>query len=294
MASGLKIHPLGRSDIPLVTAWARAENFAPGAGDVAIYRHTDRQGLWVGRLGQEPVGCIAGVRYNAAYGFLGLFLVKPEHRGRGYGLQLWRHALEHLADLACIGLEAAPERVDDYAGWGFEPATTTTRWQLISDGRAGGDTAPVLHGPARLLQGAAVPAPAVQAYDAQREPSPRPHFLADWLTHPAGTVLALVDGSGQCRGFGRIRPCLLRGGEGWRIGPLLADSPGLARQLLTGLIRRHPGVVLIDAPAGNPHAATLLEDLGFRPLSRTLRMYRGSAPAVPLTDVYGLACLELG
>ncbi|MGB5135156.1 MAG: GNAT family N-acetyltransferase [Prochlorococcaceae cyanobacterium] len=294
MASGLTILPLGRGDIPLVTDWARTEGFAPGLGDVAIYRHTDRQGLWLGRLGQEPVGCIAGVRYNAAYGFLGLFLVKPEHRGRGYGVQLWRHALEHLADLPCIGLEAAPERVDDYAGWGFQPASTTTRWQLISNGHAGGDTAPELQGPAQLLQGAAVPAAAVQAYDAQREPSPRPHFLTDWLTHPAGTVLALVDGDGQCRGFGRIRPCLLRGGEGWRIGPLLADSPALAGQLLTGLIRRHPGVVLIDTPEANPFAASLLADLGFRPLSRTLRMYRGSAPAVPLTDVYGLACLELG
>ena len=74
----------------------------------------------------------------------------------------------------------------------------------------------------------------VQAYDAQREPSPRPHFLADWLQHPAGSVLALVDGEGRCHGFGRIRPCLLRRGEGWRIGPLLADSAELATLLLAG------------------------------------------------------------
>jgi ribosomal-protein-alanine N-acetyltransferase len=205
---------------------------------------------------------------------------------------LWRHALEHLADLGCIGVEAALERVDDYAAWGFEPASITTRWQLIGDGRPDGD--PQVDGPARLLQGAAVPTAAVQAYDAQREPSPRPHFLADWLQHPAGTVLALVDAAGQCQGFGRIRPCLLRRGEGWRIGPLLADSPALAAQLLAGLLHRHPGVVLIDAPGANPAAAPLLEGLGFTPLARTLRMYRGRPPAVPLSDVYGLACLELG
>jgi [ribosomal protein S18]-alanine N-acetyltransferase len=294
---GLLIRPLSRRDIAVVTDWARAEGFTPGLGDVAIYRHTDRQGLWLGWLNGEPVGCIAGVRYNAAYGFIGLFLVTPSQRGKGFGLALWRHALEHLADLPCIGLEAAPERIADYAGWGFAPASATLRWQLIHGGRAdpgltGGGT-PGRAGLA-LVADAAIPAEAVQRYDAQREPSPRPHFLADWLGHPAGTVLALIDRDGGCHGFGRIRPCLLRHGEGWRIGPLLADSTELAGQLLQGLIARHPGVVLIDVPEANRGAGPLLRELGFRPLSRTQRMYRGPRPVVALQDVFGLACLELG
>jgi ribosomal-protein-alanine N-acetyltransferase len=291
MASFLTIRPLQRRDIATVTGWARAEDFAPGVGDVAIYRHTDRQGLWVGWLGGRPVGCIAGVRYNAAYGFLGLFLVQPEQRGRGFGKQLWRHAMAHLEDLPCIGLEAAPDRIADYAGWGFHPASLTQRWQGV---RRGGDRPVPVDDGLRLMEGGAVPAMAVQAYDAQREPSPRPHFLADWLAHPAGTVLALIDGSGECHGFGRIRPCLLRRGEGWRIGPLLADDVVLAERLLRELLHRHPGVVLIDAPGANPSADPLLERLGFRRLATTRRMYRGEPPTVPLDDVYGLACLELG
>lgn len=133
MPSALTIRPLQSADIATITGWARQEGFAPGVGDVAIYRQTDRQGLWVGWLGDEPVGCIAGVRYNASYGFIGLFLVVPAQRGRGYGVQLWRHALQHLADVPCIGLEAAPDRIDDYAGWGFAPASPTTRWQRLAD-----------------------------------------------------------------------------------------------------------------------------------------------------------------
>lgn len=136
MAPALAIRPLTAADIPTVTGWDRQEGFTPGAGDLAIYRNTDRQGVWLGWLGSEPVGCIAGVRYNAAYGFIGLFLVVPEQRGKGYGLQLWRHALHHLADLSCIGLEAAPVRVADYAGWGFVPASPTTRWQRLAAGAA--------------------------------------------------------------------------------------------------------------------------------------------------------------
>ena len=109
-----------------------------------------------------------------------------------------------------------------------------------------------------------------------------------------GTVLALVDAQGNCHGFGRIRPCLLHRGEGWRIGPLMAETPEAAARLLQGLLHRHAGVVLIDAPAANAQAPAVLEQLGFSPLSETLRMYRGEAPAVSLQDVYGLACLELG
>lgn len=287
----LQIRPLERGDLASVTAWARQEGFTPGAGDVAIYRHTDRQGLWVGWLGAERIGCISGVRYSAAYGFIGLYLVRPEWRGRGYGLQLWSQAMEHLGDLACIGVEAALDRVDDYRRWGFVPATVTTRWQIISDGS---QSAPSAEAGWQPLSGEAVPQRAVQCFDAQREASPRPHFLSQWLNHPAGTVLALLDGQGDCHGFGRIRPCLLRRGEGWRVGPLMAETPAAARVLLQGLLKRHPGVVLIDVPGANPAATALVEQLGFSRLSETLRMYRGETPAVSLEDVYGLACLELG
>jgi ribosomal-protein-alanine N-acetyltransferase len=114
------------------------------------------------------------------------------------------------------------------------------------------------------------------------------------LNHPAGSVLALVDSQGRCHGFGRIRPCLLQQGEGWRIGPLMAETPEAAERLLQGLLCRHAGVVLVDAPAANPQATSVLERLGFRQISQTLRMYRGAAPVVSLQDVYGLACLELG
>ncbi|MFM1798165.1 MAG: hypothetical protein RLZZ117_443 [Cyanobacteriota bacterium] len=297
MASLLTIRPLSPADIPTVTTWARQEGFAPGSGDVAIYRQTDRQGVWVGWLGCVPVGCIAGVRYNASYGFIGLFLVVPDQRGQGYGIQLWRHALNHLADLPCIGLEAALDRAEDYAGWGFVPASPTTRWQRL--GGAAASVVDPLPAPTSgstwcLLAKDAIPDRAVQRFDAQREATPRPHFLRQWLHHPIGTVQALVDRQGTCHGFGRIRPCLLKRGEGWRIGPLVADYPAAARALLEGLLQDHPGLVLIDAPGTNPHAPEVLESLGFAPLSRTVRMYRGRAPAMSSTEVYGLACLELG
>jgi len=37
----------------------------------------------------EAIGCISTVAYNDAFGFLGFYIVRPEYRSRGYGIQIW-------------------------------------------------------------------------------------------------------------------------------------------------------------------------------------------------------------
>ena len=295
MDNHLSIKPLCDADIDFVTEISRKEGFAPGVGDLGIYQNTDNQGLWVGWLNDIPIGCIAGVRYNDNYGFLGLFLVIEKYRGRGFGLQLWKKALNHLSDLPCIGLEAAPERISDYSKWGFTISSRTIRWQWFGNGElldesfSNNDLNDFI-----FLEGSSIPSNAVEKFDEKRETTPRPHFLSDWLNHPAGKVIAVIDKENRCHGFGRIRPCLLQSGDGWRIGPLMADDPNLLKILLKKLIDSHPGLIIIDAPGLNKAASDLFIELGFKSVSETFRMYRGYQPPVSMKDVYGLACLELG
>ncbi len=291
----LSIKPFCDSDIDFVTEISRKEGFAPGVGDLRIYQNTDKQGLWVGWLNNTPLGCIAGVRYNENYGFIGLFLVKKKFRGRGFGLQLWRKAFDHLIDLPCIGLEAAPERVADYSKWGFTVSSKTTRWQWLGNGKLLKENFNIddIYN-FSFVEGSSIPSNAVEQFDEKRETTPRPHFLSNWLNHPAGRVIAVLDREGQCHGFGRIRPCLLQKGDGWRIGPLMADSSKLLKILLRKLIDSHPGLIIIDSPGINNSASELFEELGFKSESETFRMYRGYQPPVSMNDVYGLACLELG
>ena len=294
MTIKFKIRPALLIDIPLINDWARCEGFAPGKGDIGIYRQTDRQGIWIGCLGEIPVGCIAGIRYNNAYGFIGLYIVRPDQRGHGYGLRLWQQALNHLNGVKCIGLEAAENRINDYANWGFKPASTTTRWQLEVNSATKQITTSRMPVRLKMIHGDDIPEPKIQTYDADRELNPRPHFLSDWLHHPAGHVTALIDMKQNCHGFARIRPCLLKKQAGWRIDPLLADSPELAELLIIELLQGRQGLVIIDTPGGNKLAPPLLQKLGFTPAGRTLRMYRGTMPSRKLEKVFGLACLELG
>ena len=146
----------------------------------------------------------------------------------------------------------------------------------------------------KFVEGSNIPPKIIEIYDNNKEYTPRPHFLSDWLKHPAGTVLALVDGNRQCHGFGRIRPCLLSNGEGWRIGPLIADKPEYAQILLRRLLSKHPGFIYIDSPGLNPLCKKLFYNMGFTNHSYTVRMYKGQLPHISLSDIYGLACLELG
>lgn len=295
-----QIRAMTDGDRLLVTQWAQAEGFCPGIGDVGIYCDTDRSGVWIGEWDGEPVGCIAGIRYDRHYGFIGLFLVKPAYRGRGFGVALWQQAIAHLADVACVGLEAALQRVEDYQQWGFEPAYYTRRYQLPpADRRWCIRPSFALDLPPgyQLIAGSELTTATVQAYDARHEATPRPLFLREWLERPEGKVMVILDETGDCRGYGRIRPCLMPDGamaQGWRLGPLMADSALLAGALLDTLLSDRQGAVLVDVPEVNKDALYLLEERGFELALLNLRMYKGPAPQLPLEDVYGLACLELG
>ena len=296
MEKNFTIRNISNDDLQKVTDWAKLEGFAPGIDDISIYKNTDKQGVWVGCLNNIPVGSIACVKYNSSYGFLGLFIVKKEYRNRGYGVKLWKHGLNYLKDIDCIGLEAAPMRIHDYQKWGFKKSSVTNRWKLY-----GNKNLPKFnfykdsYSEFRVVPGDKISSEAVILYDSQREPSPRPHFLNDWLKNSYGLVKAIVDKNGMCHGFGRIRPCILVDDKkGWRIGPLLADTPPLAELLIRELVGDLDNEILLDCSGLNPYANYLLSNLGFYEISKTFRMYKGIQPPTPMNQVYGLACLELG
>ena len=294
------IRLMTETDLPIVSHWAQQEGFCPGIGDVGIYCDTDRTGVWVGVLDEQPVGCIAGIRYDQNYGFIGMFIVDPAFRGQGYGVALWQHAMKYLEGIACVGLEAALDRVNDYATWGFKHAYYTRRYALPSAARQAcirplnaTDLPPSF----QLISGNEVSEEEVQNYDARHEVTPRPLFLHEWLQRPEGKVMVVLDEKGFCQGYGRIRPCLLMNDtipKGWRIGPLLADQSEFAGAILDTLLSDREGPVLIDLPAINNIAISLLEERGFELQLLNVRMYKGHPPLIPLQDIYGLACLELG
>ena len=281
---GYAIRRMARHELDFALALAEAEGWNPGLRDAEAFWRADADGFFLGAQHGEPVAAVSAVRYAAdeqgpAFGFIGLYLVRPDLRGRGYGLRLWNAALQALA-APTIGLDAVVAQQRAYTKDGFALALRNSRYE----GAAGGEMPPGLH---RLVE---TPFAEVLAYDRRCFPARREAFLTSWLSLPGHVALGLRRGE-SLAGYGVVRPC----GVGSKIGPLFADDAAAAHSLFHGLCAAaQQGPVFLDVPLPNAAAVRLAESHGMRQVFETGRMYRGPAPAYDLERVFGVTSFELG
>ncbi|MET9467464.1 GNAT family N-acetyltransferase [Streptomyces sp. NPDC006544] len=289
--TGFEINGASAADMAMIRDWADEEGWNPGDSDRFAFSVADPGGFLVGRLGGEPVACISAVRYGAAFGFIGFYIARPEVRGRGYGIQLWKAGMERL-DGRLVGLDGVIEQQDNYRTSGFRPAWNNVRHEGVPRACADPSEGAVSGAGTRLeiVDAGTLPFAQLAAYDRKFFPAPRDAFLAAWVGLPGRTGLAAVR-DGRIEGFGVIRPC----SGASRIGPLYAASPGVAEVLLLRLAEHAPdGVVAVDVPDAHPRATALAARLGLTPAFEAARMYTGRQPDVDLTGLYGVTSLELG
>jgi hypothetical protein len=284
MAGGDDIRIATAADLARMLDWAAAEGWNPGLDDVRAFRAADPGGFFVSWRGGEPVAAISVVRYDSSFGFLGLYLVRPEWRGRGVGLALWREALARRP-AALIGLDGVVAQQANYVKSGFRLAYRNIRFGGTAPAAAAKTgTEPGLVTAARLDFGG------VAAYDRLCFPAPRADFLRLWLDPGRGAALAAMDG-GRLRGIGVIRACR----HGFKIGPLFADDADTADALFRELSAHAPGAaIFLDVPEPNAAALRLAERHGLAPVFETARMYTGASPDVDVARVFGVTTLELG
>ncbi len=279
MSAGVSVRRMAESDLALALEWAAEEGWNPGLRDAECFYAADPEGFFVAEFDGEPVGSISAVRYGPDFGFLGLYIVRPGFRGRGFGLKLWRRAMEHFGERN-VGLDGVVAQQANYRKSGFHFAHRNIRQR----GEGGGDD------PGGLADLASVPLGEIARYDATAFPALRPGFLSAWVRQPGAVALAALD-AGALTGFGLMRPCR----EGFKIGPLLADDPEIADALLRGLRARAGGdPVFLDTPEVNPAAVALAKRHGMAPVFETARMYTKAAPEVRLDRCFGVTTFELG
>ncbi|MDF6043722.1 GNAT family N-acetyltransferase [Streptomyces sp. JH14] len=271
-------------DIEMLGEWAHAEGWNPGRADGLAFFATDPRGFLIGRLDGEPVSSVSVIRYGSGSGFLGFYLTRPELRGQGYGIQVWRAGMDRLAGRN-VGLDGVVAQQANYRKSGFRSAWTNMRWV----GRPTADAAvpPGL----TLVDARSLPFGRLAGYDRRFFPAERDSFLAPWIAAPGRTALAAVSGDGELRGFAVMRP----GRTSSRVGPLHASSPDVAAALLSALSAVAPdSEIAVDVPGINPAAVALAEQLGLAPSFETARMYTGPMPDVDHTGLFGITSLELG
>jgi GNAT superfamily N-acetyltransferase len=213
-----------QADLALALEWAAAEGWNPGLHDAHCFYAADPQGFFVGERDGVPIGCVSAVRYGPGFGFLGLYIVKPEHRGHGFGLELWRAAMDYLGDRV-VGLDGVVAQQENYRKSGFRLAFRNIRQQGRGRGAA----------PPGLTDLAAIPTEEILRYDETAFPAPRTEFLKSWIGQPQAFAFGAVNEQ-RLKGYGVLWACR----EGFKIGPLFADDEETADRLFEGLMVVRP------------------------------------------------------
>nr|WP_082852771.1 GNAT family N-acetyltransferase [Caballeronia fortuita] len=272
-------------DVEVALDWAAIEGWNPGLDDARAFFAADPHGFFVGTWDGAPVGCISAVAYDDAFGFIGLYIVRPEWRGKGFGLRLWTAGTTYLG-ARNIGLDGVLAQQPNYRKSGFVLAYRNVRYRgVASTDEDGADAITV-------TDARNIPFDLLLRYDTRMFACERAAFLRAWLSQPQAHARALAAFEGDAvSGLAVIRRC----GTGHKIGPLFADDLSTARALYRALVSVLPGeTVFLDVPESNPAAVALAVEHDMQSVFETARMYTRAAPDVPLGNVFGVTSFELG
>lgn len=281
--SHMSLRPLAANEMGWVMEQAAAEGWNPGLHDGVSFHLADPGGFFVAEQGSTRLGCISAVRYGSGFGFLGLFIVREPYRGQGVGLALWEKGMQWLEGRS-VGLDGVPAQQGSYARRGFAQAWRNQRFE----GSARPAPQPVHRAVVPLGN---VPFEALRVDDLRIFPGPRTAFLRGWMSQPgtAGRAWVVKD---KLLGWGLARPCR----DGYKIAPLVADTPEIALGLAQALCAALPmgAHVSLDVPLHHGAAVEVARSLGMQPRFETARMYRGRVPKVEHQRVFGITSFELG
>lgn len=276
------IRTMTRNEINIAIEWAALEGWNPGLYDTDCFYAADPNGFLIGLLNNEPVAVISVIKYGQSFGFLGFYIVKPEYRGRGYGIKIWNAGLEYLKNRN-IGLDGVIAQQKNYKKSGFKLAYRNIRFEGVSGGQ--------LNTLSNIVELSTIPFKEIELYDEEFFPAGRREFLRCWLNQPESNAFGVLQYE-RLKGYGMIRTCR----SGYKIGPLFADAPQIADQIFNALKASvNTGLPLfIDTPEVNIDAVNLAKTHNMKSVFETARMYTDYNPEIPSSRLFGVTTFELG
>jgi len=282
---GYTLAPMRDEDINQLAEWAAIEGWNPGRSDLAIARRIDPNAFIALRDGDQLVGGGTVFRITPSFGFMGLFIIRADRRGAGLGRALWHHRRDRLIDRlvpgATIGMDGVLDMVPFYNDGGFRLAHHDLRYQGVASGE---------HDP-YVLALVDEDRTDIRRLDAALFGADRSAFIDAWLSAPGVQAVVIRSESQRVSALAAIRPAL----DGYKFGPVLAESPDLARRVVGHLLSMVEGqAVQIDVPEPNASGRALAESCGLSPVFRCARMYYGPTPKVNVQHVFGVTSFEFG
>lgn len=274
-----KISVMTKDELKLAIDCAAKEGWNPGLYDLEPFYAADPDGFFVGKLNGKPIVFISNVIYGQNLAFWGFFITKEEYRHKGYGIALFKKALEHAGNRV-TGADGVVAQLDNYKKAGFDIAYRNLRYEGIAKDKP-------FEGIVNLKS---VPFELLKNYDHKMFLAPRDKFLLEWINMPESFSLGYTKNN-QLLGYGVLRKCF----KGYKIGPLFADTPEIAENILNGLNSNIVGKTFyLDTPEPNIAALELARKNKMSICFETARVYNGKPPELPLDNIFGVTTFELG
>jgi len=278
-----KVRSATRDELEIMIEWAAKEGWNPGLYDGNSFYAIDNKGFLLGFLDNKPVSSISAVKYNKDFGFIGFYIAKPEHRGKGYGYQIWKEAMKYLMSQN-IALDGVVAQQKNYKKSGFKLAYRHIRYEGFGTDHKIKDNKNIV-----LLSKVGIDS--LINYDKKIFLHKRKEFLKQWINQPESLAVGYL-GNKKLIGYGMVRRCR----KGFKVGPLFADTKEIAFVLFERM-RIFVGknnLIYLDVPEPNKDAVALAKESGMKPMFETARMYTKNIPKTPLTKVFGVTTFEVG
>jgi ribosomal protein S18 acetylase RimI-like enzyme len=266
------------ADIPAAMLLKQAAGWNQTEQDWANVLALEPEGCWVyeaegsERAKQIVAGSTTAICYGQELAWIGMVLVSPEFRGRGYARALMEHALRFLAErrVRVVRLDATDMGRSLYAKLGFRDECAIERWAApavpIVRQQSSICTA-ICTAPLRSLTELA-------ALDRQAFGAGRTQVIARLAEcFPAESLRAE-------KGFAMARP----GSGAHFLGPCVAEDGETARGLIETLLAGHAGQnAFWDLLPENGEAVRLAREMGFECRRRLVRMVLGESEHIETT-----------
>lgn len=280
-----ELQKLDVEGVRTLVKWAAEEGWNPGRYDADVFWAADHDGYYGYILEGKLIAGGAVVSYDGLFGFMGLFIVRPDYRGIGLGHKLWYQRrdilLSRLRPGASIGMDGVVDMQPFYSKGGFAIAFRDERYAIMGA---------LYEMDQHIRPIGDEDVQRVLVYDEQCFGFARPRFMIPWLGQQGIRAFQYIL-DGLLKGFVVMR----KAQTGYKICPLFADDPAVAEALLRACLNEAgEETVYIDIPVINTDAVDLMGKYNGTYVFECGRMYYGDPPPIPIRKIFGITSFELG
>jgi predicted N-acetyltransferase YhbS len=262
----LTIRSFRKEDTAFAYEMTVKEEWNVTKADIERMLNYEPNGSFIAEANGSRIGHVFAVTYGRL-GWLGLLIVRAEHRKKGAGTLLTKRAIDYMLDrgVQTIDLDAVPEISDLYRKLNFADRFDSLRLM----GKKGRNV-PCENGSATKMEKKEIAE--VAKFDARYFGADRTRVLTG--LHQAYPELCFVSRENSTvAGYAMCR----KAESGYNMGPLVCNSEHVAGRLIVKCWNAFPSgePIYIGVPAANEKAKKVLQNLGFRQYSKSIRMRFG-------------------